>query len=51
MRRDPAQLRGYHAWEVYYLTERGSVWLPVGYAHRRPVPVAAYLEAHPERLP
>jgi hypothetical protein len=51
MRRDPRQLRGYLAWQVYYLTRLGSVWLPEGYAHRRPVPVEAYVERHPERLP
>ena len=51
MGRDPRQLRGYLAWEVYYLTRLGSVWLPEGYAHRRPVPVEAYVERHPERLP
>ena len=51
MRRDPAQLHGYRAWEVYYLTRRGGVWLPEGYEHRRPVPLRTYLAAHPERLP
>ena len=51
MRRDPRQLHGYLAWQVYYLTEVGSVWLPEGYAHRRPVPVRTYVAAHPERLP
>ncbi|WP_210502828.1 lytic transglycosylase domain-containing protein [Nocardioides xinjiangensis] len=51
MRRDPRQLRGYLAWEVYYLTRLGGVWLPEGYDRRRPVPVRAYVEAHPERLP
>jgi membrane-bound lytic murein transglycosylase B len=51
MRRDPRQLRGYLAWQVYYLTEVGSVWLPEGYEHRKPVPVRAYVAAHPERLP
>ena len=51
MGRDPRQLRGYLAWEVYYLTRLGSVWLPEGYAHRRPVPVEAYVERHPARLP
>ena len=51
MQRDPRQLRGYLAWQVYYLTEVGSVWLPEGYDHRRPVPVEAYVAAHPERLP
>jgi membrane-bound lytic murein transglycosylase B len=51
IRRDPRQLGGYLAWEVYYLTRAGSVWLPEGYAHRRPVPVRSYVAAHPERLP
>lgn len=51
MRRDPRQLGGYLAWQVYYLTRLGSVWLPEGYDHRQPVPVKAYVAAHPERLP
>jgi hypothetical protein len=51
MQRDPRQLGGYLAWQVYYLTRLGSVWLPEGYAHRRPVPVGSYVAAHPERLP
>ena len=51
MRRDPRQFRGYLAWQVYYLTRIGSVWLPEGYVHRQPVPVRAYVAAHPERLP
>lgn len=51
MRRDPRQLRGYLAWQVYYLTRAGSVWLPEGYAHRTPVPVTSYVDRHPERLP
>jgi hypothetical protein len=51
IQRDPRQLRGFLAWQVYYLTRVGSVWLPEGYAHREPVPVRAYLAEHPERLP
>ncbi len=51
MRRDARQLRGYLAWQVYYLTRVGSVWLPEGYSRRRPVPVRSYVAAHPERLP
>lgn len=51
MRRDPRQFRGYLAWQVYYLTRIGSVWLPEGYARRSPVPVRSYVAAHPERLP
>ncbi len=51
MQHDPQQLRGYLAWQVYYLTRLGSVWLPEGYAHTEPVPVRAYVAEHPERLP
>ncbi len=51
MRRDARQFRGYLAWEVYYLTRIGSVWLPQGYARRTPVSVKSYVAAHPERLP
>ena len=51
MKRDPRQLRGYLAWEVYYLTRRGGVWLPEGYDRTTPVSVLAYLRRHPERLP
>lgn len=51
MQRRPRTFVGYHAWQVYYLTERGSVWLEEGYAARRPVPVDRYLEQHPEALP
>lgn len=51
MQRDPRQLHGYLAWEVYYLTRLGGVWLPDGYSRRTPVPVRTYVAAHPERLP
>jgi membrane-bound lytic murein transglycosylase B len=51
MQRRPRAFIGYHAWQVYYLTDRGSVWLEEGYAARRPVPVDRYLEQHPEALP
>jgi hypothetical protein len=51
MQRRPRAFVGYHAWQVYYLTDRGSVWLEEGYAARRPVPVDRYLEQHPEALP
>ncbi|UUZ60396.1 lytic transglycosylase domain-containing protein [Nocardioides sp. B-3] len=51
LQRRPRAFLGYHAWQVYYLTARGSVWLEEGYASRRPVPVDDYLEKHPEALP
>ncbi|TMC72796.1 MAG: lytic transglycosylase domain-containing protein [Chloroflexi bacterium] len=31
MRADPDAFRGYYHWQVYYLTTRGDIWLPVGY--------------------
>lgn len=50
MLRRPRAFLGFHAWQVYYLTQRGGVWLEEGYAARRPVPVDRYLEDHPEAL-
>lgn len=50
LRADPASLRGLCDWQVVYLSRRGEVWLPQGYAHRRPVGVGAYLRRHPDRL-
>ncbi|HEX6151429.1 transglycosylase SLT domain-containing protein [Nocardioides sp.] len=41
-RRPPAYL-GYHQWQIYYLTRRGSILLPEGYAERRPLPVRQWL--------
>ena len=48
LRRRPHEVRGYHGWQVYYLTERGSIWLPEGYAARSPVPVDEWLADHPQ---
>ena len=48
--RQPRAFLGYHAWQVYYLTQRGSVWLEEGYSSRRPIPVDRYLEHHPGAL-
>jgi len=31
MRADPEAYRGYYQWQVYYLTTRGDILLPVGY--------------------
>ena len=31
MRAEPALYRGYYSWQVYYLTVRGDVLLPIGY--------------------
>ncbi|SFB72246.1 Membrane-bound lytic murein transglycosylase B [Nocardioides terrae] len=46
----PAALRGLYDWQVVYLSRRGDVWLPVGYARTSPAGTSAYLRRHPERL-
>jgi membrane-bound lytic murein transglycosylase B len=49
MERQPRAYYGYYHWDVYYLTTRGDVRLPVGYDRDRPLPVARWLAAHPQR--
>ena len=44
MQRRPHTYLAYHQWPIYYLTRAGSVWLPEGYAERRPVPVQRWLQ-------
>lgn len=49
MERRPSAFLAYHQWDVYYLTTRGDVLLPVGYHRARPVPVRRYVATHPQR--
>lgn len=39
----PRSFLGFYHWGVWYLTELGEVYLPVGYHETAPVPVADYL--------
>jgi hypothetical protein len=32
MRDDPSAFRGFHGWQVYYVTANGTVLLPEGWA-------------------
>ena len=48
MQTHPRAFLGFHRWDVYYLTSRGDVRLPVGYERTRPVPVRRYLAGHPQ---
>jgi soluble lytic murein transglycosylase-like protein len=50
LRADPAALRGLYDWQVVYLSRRGDLWLPEGYARRSPIGAGAYLRRYPERL-
>jgi Transglycosylase SLT domain len=45
---DPAAYAGYYRWDVYYRTTAGDVLLPIGYESTSPIPVEAYLAAHPQ---
>ena len=49
MQRRPRAFYGYYHWDIYYLTSRGDVRLPVGYDRDRPVPVDRWLATHPIR--
>ena len=50
MRDEPVTYRGFHAWDVLYLTQAGTVRLEPGYESPEPIPVDAYLQANPEAL-
>ncbi|WP_435406174.1 lytic murein transglycosylase [Mycolicibacterium tokaiense] len=48
MAADPAALRTYHRWDVYYNSTAGDVLLPVGYRADAPIPVQQYLKDNPQ---
>jgi membrane-bound lytic murein transglycosylase B len=47
MAQDPATFRGFHQWQVVYLSTHGDVWLPAGFATDVRVPVADHLARNP----
>jgi hypothetical protein len=49
MKRRPRAFLGYYHWEIFFLTTRGDVHLPVGYSEHEPVPAARWLATHPQR--
>jgi hypothetical protein len=51
LRDDPRAYTGLYHWEIHVPTEAGDLWLPVGYAHSRPIPVTAYLQQVPASAP
>jgi membrane-bound lytic murein transglycosylase B len=50
MAAEPVTLRGYHAWEVVYLSTAGDVLLLPGYESAERIPVGEYLAGHPGAL-
>jgi hypothetical protein len=51
MREDPRAFTGLYHWEIHFASAAGDLWLPVGYAQDKPVPVAAWLKRHPASAP
>jgi hypothetical protein len=47
MEEDPNAFRGYHQWEIVYLSTMGDVWLPVGFEAYERVPVVDHLSRNP----
>ena len=45
---EPITYRGFHAWEVIYLSTLGDIVLEPGYESAERVPVADYLASHPQ---
>lgn len=50
MAAEPITYRGFHAWDVLYLTEAGTLRLEPGYEEAERIPVEAYLRTHPEAM-
>jgi membrane-bound lytic murein transglycosylase B len=38
----PRAFLGFYYWGIWYLTDQGEVYLPVGYEQPTPIPVAEY---------
>lgn len=51
LREDPAAYTGLYHWEIHFASNAGDLWLPVGYAQTRPIPVAVYLQRFPASAP
>ena len=48
---DEQSFRAAYHWEVYFLSELGDVWLPVGYHQTARIPVRDYLKTAPWSAP
>ncbi len=49
MQEQPRAFLGYYHWQVFFLTSKADVLLPVDYAEREPVPVERWLADNPQR--
>ncbi|MDH3755693.1 MAG: lytic transglycosylase domain-containing protein [Acidimicrobiia bacterium] len=51
LRDEPATFAGFYNWEIYFFTERGDVWLPVGTRFDESTPVDDYIDSSPWAQP
>ncbi|MCT0219972.1 lytic transglycosylase domain-containing protein [Synechococcus sp. CS-1329] len=51
LREDPAAYTGLYHWEIHFASNAGDLWLPVGYAQTKPMPVALFLQSSPVSAP
>ena len=51
LRTDPTAFTGLYHWEIYFFTDAGDVWLPVGYRSDGPIDVDDYLADAPWSTP
>lgn len=51
LREDPAAYTALYHWEIHFASNAGDLWLPVGYAQTKPIPVALYLQRSPASAP
>lgn len=47
---DPLAYRGYHAWEVYFLSAAGLIRMPAGYEEAEAVDASTWLAENPDAL-
>lgn len=50
LEQDESAYRGYHAWEVYFLSSAGLLRIPAGYEEPEPVDAAAWVGENPTAL-
>jgi hypothetical protein len=48
MGQDPLTYRGFHAWQIVYISAMGDIILPTGYEQLESIPVTEYLASHPQ---
>lgn len=51
LRGDPSAFTGLYNWEIYFWTEQGDVWLPVGFRAEEQIDLDEYLTSAPWSLP